>query len=361
MRFLPADLTPLSPLLKKVDQWTQPDRGVFKKHILSRVVTVVATPPLALISSLYNTVAFTVKAPVVLVRYTVLLIPIKKDGKWRTVGSLLPDSLGFKELAKHAAKVFAYAIDIFFGPLLGFISPRANIWVHEKLGLMTPRSNPRVNPYLGMDVSVNPSTPLLQPRVDAVGSPFENQVVQPKANSTNGSPVVQRPVVEQPRIAKARPSDLPNPMDALPEPQVAPQVAAKVSPPPPPPPSGEKKNWKQKVAATNDTEQEATGIKQPKKQRQETEEQKQARILLHTALNGRRQRTKDDDEEDEAPQVKDSSEDIFKVEVAEVKPPVVAPVVDKPAPNLVGIMNNIPVKPVVNRQTTSLRDEVEWA
>ena len=198
MQIFPADITPLNPLLDKVNEWTHSD-STFKKHFLARLVSLVAGPPLAAISSLYNAACFVGKTPIVLAKFTFGLIPIKKDGHWVMNGSLWKDSLGFKEWMKHAYKAAAFALDIIFCPLMGgIISPSANIWVHEKLGLIIidrnddGRRNSLERPLLP-DL---PPDPVLQPDPQSALKP------EPQPQPNNPS-FPQLPVVLQQPIQNA--------------------------------------------------------------------------------------------------------------------------------------------------------------
>ena len=133
-KILPSNVTPLNPLLNKVDEWQQ-NSDISKKHALSRLIVVVAGAPFAAISVLYNAFAFTVKSPITLLKYTILFIPVKSD--WTTLGTLiLPKGFELSEMGKHIYKIVMFTFDIGFCPVMGFISPSANIAVHEFFGLI---------------------------------------------------------------------------------------------------------------------------------------------------------------------------------------------------------------------------------
>jgi hypothetical protein len=123
---------PINWLMQQVHASEQQER-----FVVSRTIAVVAGPVFAALSISYQLFAATAKAPVVLLNYTIFLIPIKSDGKWMTAGAyLLPKGFDLSEMFKHVFKIALLSIDIIICPIIGIISPRATVALHDACGLM---------------------------------------------------------------------------------------------------------------------------------------------------------------------------------------------------------------------------------
>jgi len=111
--------------------------------ILSRVISFVAGPTFAALTIAYQLLAVTLKTPVMLVNYTIFLIPLKVDGEWVRAGShLLPKGFEFTDMFKHVFKVFLLSADLLVCPIVGVVSPHTNAAIHRALGLMEQKQVP---------------------------------------------------------------------------------------------------------------------------------------------------------------------------------------------------------------------------
>ena len=130
-----SNLTPSNSIYRKVNQWNH-SNSILKKQICSRTVSLFIGTSADAISVIFNAICFIAITPAIGVRYTIGLIPFKIKNKWKPIGSFLPDNLGFKNWINHAYKIVAFSIGIFSSFIIGTIYPKANIWVHVKLGLI---------------------------------------------------------------------------------------------------------------------------------------------------------------------------------------------------------------------------------
>lgn len=102
----------------------------------SRAICLFAGSFFASLAVGYQAAAVLLKSPLILLNYTIFLIPIRIDGEWRRLGNyLLPKGFDISETAKHAIKIAILAVDIVACPILGLISPEAAVGVHLILGL----------------------------------------------------------------------------------------------------------------------------------------------------------------------------------------------------------------------------------
>lgn len=204
-KILPASVTPLNPLLNKVDEWQQ-NSDISKKHALSRLIVVVVGAPFAAISALYNAFAFALKAPVTLLKYTILFIPVRRD--WTTLGTLiLPKGFELSEMGKHIYKTVMFTIDIGFCPVMGFISPSANIAVHEFFGLIeinrTKANTTPIIPIINQPIGTpdltspnkiqNTTTPQITPPTKPVPPPPPGPKQPPAKPQGKLKPVAAKP------------------------------------------------------------------------------------------------------------------------------------------------------------------------
>jgi hypothetical protein len=164
MKVLPSSISPTNYLLSNVHFWNQEGNHFIKREILTRVVSAVATTPFALLSASYNLSAFTIKAPFVLVKYTMGLIPINYEkGHWVQIMDYFPEGFELTEMFFHAYKVFVFTSTIVVSPGLGFIYPRANIGLHSMIGLFEYPKIPRQIAPVQHPVSIISDPPFQNP------------------------------------------------------------------------------------------------------------------------------------------------------------------------------------------------------
>lgn len=131
MGLMPVKSSPDVVLMSGLNEWNHSEKPGVSQG-LSRIVSLIAYPIIALLGAVYNAVAFTVKAPLTLFRYTFGFIPTK-GGK---VADLLPEDTSMKHMAWHLYKVLFSVFDIFPCYPLAVIHPEANIALHTKMGLV---------------------------------------------------------------------------------------------------------------------------------------------------------------------------------------------------------------------------------
>jgi hypothetical protein len=166
MNIMPIKYSLDTVFLNGVEDWRKSENG-FKKEVLPRMVALAAYPPILAIALLYNALAFGLKIPLCLARYTIGLIPTEQG----LLMAFFPKSTSAGHLAWHAYKVFLFWVDVPLYPL-AIALPGANIWVHRKLCLICLDSqggqinNPKeqnINPIEGRAIPVsktNKSTPI---------------------------------------------------------------------------------------------------------------------------------------------------------------------------------------------------------
>lgn len=142
--FLSSEPSLINWLLNHVNNWTKSQNST-SSILATRTVTLVSGSAFAALSATYNALAFTAKAPFVLLRYAIF-IPIPVHGQWRSIGGCVFSNKGFEltEMLKHAYKTAMFTIDIALCPVVGFISPIANIKIHELYRLIVIDS-PQIN------------------------------------------------------------------------------------------------------------------------------------------------------------------------------------------------------------------------
>lgn len=137
MRVPSAEASITNSLMNKVDTWTQPEQHWAKRHLLTRTVTTVATTAFAAIDATYNALSSVAKLPFAILKGTVGRINLPKIGK---LNESMSDKLGMKEVARHVMKAAAFVLVALPSPVLGFLSPRANLRLHQALGLAERRA-----------------------------------------------------------------------------------------------------------------------------------------------------------------------------------------------------------------------------
>jgi hypothetical protein len=125
---IPLKISPDIITMNKINQWNKSDNSL-KSFALTRLVSVVAGAPIAVLGILFNSFAFVIKLPVTSVRILTGWIPTK-GGKFCDKFAV---DTSLKHLVWHAYKITFCVVDIVLFPILGLIHPGANIWIHIKL------------------------------------------------------------------------------------------------------------------------------------------------------------------------------------------------------------------------------------
>lgn len=125
---IPLTTSPDIMLMQTIDRWSN-SKNAWKREGQTRLVSLVAGAPIAMVGALFNAMVIIIKLPVTTFRVLTGWIPTK-NGHFRDD---LPADTSVKHIIWHAYKVITCTIDIIFIPVMGLIHPKANNWVHVKL------------------------------------------------------------------------------------------------------------------------------------------------------------------------------------------------------------------------------------
>ena len=161
MGMMPVNSSPDVVLINGLNEWRHSDKPQVAQG-LTRLVSLIAYPIIALLGALYNAAAFVIKAPLTLIRYTIGFIPTK-EGR---VADLLPEDTTMKHMAWHLYKMLFTPFDLGLCYPLSIIHPGANISLHEKMALVPQETRsipPKKEGGAEASIPIQPSGPIPPP------------------------------------------------------------------------------------------------------------------------------------------------------------------------------------------------------
>lgn len=127
---IPLSTSPDIKMMQSIDKWSKSE-STWKREGQTRLVSLVAGAPIAMVGALYNTIVLLIKLPVTTFRVLTGWIPTKA-GHFRDD---MPADTSVVHMIWHAYKVVMCTVDIVLVPVMGLIHPKANNWIHVKLGV----------------------------------------------------------------------------------------------------------------------------------------------------------------------------------------------------------------------------------
>ncbi|WP_143406494.1 hypothetical protein [Estrella lausannensis] len=171
---MPVNYSPDVVFVNGLKEWTCSDKKTVAQG-LTRLVSAVAFPIITLLGALYNAVAFAIKVPLTLIRYTIGFIPTK-EGR---VADLLPEDTTMKHMMWHVYRiVFTSANIVVFHPLL-LLNPEVGIAYHEVLGLV-----PREDSFVRQRKREDGEASVVSPQSNSI-PPQQSHSIPPPPNPEN--------------------------------------------------------------------------------------------------------------------------------------------------------------------------------
>ncbi len=125
---IPLNTSPDIKIMQSIDKWSKSE-NTWKREGQTRLVSLVAGAPIALVGAAFNAIVLLIKLPVATFRVLTGWIPTK-EGHFRDD---MPADTSVVHMIWHAYKVVMCTIDIVLIPVMGVIHPKANNWIHVKL------------------------------------------------------------------------------------------------------------------------------------------------------------------------------------------------------------------------------------